>query len=197
MFICISDGDDAVSLTKWSSMDLLPKNEDASGSGDSKKGTIYNDMISINKVYLFCIYFCLDDSIFCQHFLQRVTSERERVQKNLASRGSVEASLPGSPTMFNNYKTSGTSSSCSTTVLCLVLHAGSALDATVDLPAKKSDVTTFKGAFESVIRQHYPSMMGHVVIKLIPCPSICTDALGILSRYSFQLEYFNIKYHAN
>lgn len=52
----------------------------------------------------------------------------------------------------------------------------------MDLPAKKSDVTTFKGAFESVIRQHYPSMMGHVVIKLVPCPSICTDALGVLSR---------------
>lgn len=54
--------------------------------------------------------------------------------------------------------------SCSTTVLCLVIHAGSALDATMDLPAKKSDVTTFKGAFESVIRQHYPSMMGKSVL---------------------------------
>jgi len=122
-----------------------------------------------------------DDSIFSQPFLQRVTTERERVQKNLVSRGSIEASLPGSPTITRGLDSSA-STSCSTTVLCLVLHAGSALDATVDLPAKKSDVTTFRGAFESVIRQHYPSMMGHVGIKLVPCPSICTDALGILSR---------------
>lgn len=93
----------------------------------------------------------------------------------------MEASLPGSPTMFSG-ASSSCAGTCKTTVLCLVVHAGSALDATMDLTAKKSDITTFKGAFESVIRQHYATMMGHIVIKLIPCPSICTDALGILSR---------------
>lgn len=95
----------------------------------------------------------------------------------------MEASLPGSPTMFSS-SSSSCIGACKTTVLCLVVHAGSVLDATMDLTAKKSDITTFKGAFESVIRQHYVPMMGHVVIKLIPCPSICTDALGILSRYA-------------
>lgn len=34
------------------------------------------------------------------------------------------------------------------------------------------------------MRQHYPSLLTHVTIKLIPCPSICTDALGILSSLS-------------
>lgn len=50
------------------------------------------------------------------------------------------------------------------------------------MTAKKSDVTTFRGAFESVMRQHYPTLVGHIAIKLVSCPSICTESLGILSR---------------
>lgn len=94
-------------------------------------------------------------------------TDREK-HKVLVSRGSVEASLPGSPTVFAG--NAAASTSCSTTVLCMVLHAGSALDATVDLPAKKSDVTTFKGAFDSVIRQHYPSMSSEFLkyFKIFP-----------------------------
>lgn len=57
-------------------------------------------------------------------------------------------------------------------------------DATSELTSKKSDVTTFRGSFESVMRQHYPSLLTHVTIKMVPCPSICTDALGILSSLS-------------
>lgn len=57
-------------------------------------------------------------------------------------------------------------------------------DANVDMAAKKSDVTTFRGAFESVMRQHYPSLIGHIAIRLVSCPSICTEGLGILSRYN-------------
>lgn len=86
---------------------------------------------------------------------------------------SHDSSPPGSPSH----------ASCPTSILILIFHAGSVLDANVDMTAKKSDVTTFRGAFESVMRQHYPSLVGHVAIKLVSCPSICTDALGILSRF--------------
>lgn len=55
-------------------------------------------------------------------------------------------------------------------------------DANVDLTAKKSDITTFRGAFECVIRSHYPTLVGHIHIKLVSCPSICTDSLSVLSR---------------
>lgn len=34
------------------------------------------------------------------------------------------------------------------------------------------------------MRQHYPSLVGHVAVKLVCCPSVCTDALGILSSLS-------------
>ena len=49
---------------------------------------------------------------------------------------------------------------------------------------RKSDVTTFRGAFESIMRTHYPGMVGHVVIKCVPCPAICTEALAVLSSLS-------------
>ncbi|KAJ8922249.1 hypothetical protein NQ315_004186 [Exocentrus adspersus] len=68
---------------------------------------------------------------------------------------------------------------------------GDKQDANVDMAAKKSDVTTFRGAFEMVMRQHYPSLIGHIAIRLVSCPSICTEGLGILSSlspYSFDVS---------
>lgn len=105
-----------------------------------------------------------------------MASERGGRRSTLGTSASVDKgshdSPPGSPGL----------PTCPTTVLVLVFHAGSCLDANIDRIAKKSDVTTFRGAFESVMRQHYPSLVGHVVIKVVCCPSVCTDALGILSR---------------
>ena len=73
---------------------------------------------------------------------------------------------------------------CPTTVLVLVVHGGSVLDPDLEASVCKSDVTTFRGAFESVMRTHYPSLIGHVVIKCVPCPGICTEALAVLSSLS-------------
>ncbi|XP_073949564.1 retinal degeneration B [Choristoneura fumiferana] len=115
-----------------------------------------------------------EDSIFNPSFLKRVTSERgSRRIGTLQSHQSIDG-CPDTPVH----------GSCQTTVLILVFHGGSVLDANIDMTAKKSDVTTFKGAFESVMRQHYPTLVGHIVIKLVPCPSVCTESLGILSTLS-------------
>lgn len=64
------------------------------------------------------------------------------------------------------------------------------LDANSDIMAKKSDFTTFRGAFESVMRQHYPSMIGHVAMRLIPCPSICAEGLSVLSKYYYLFKKY-------
>lgn len=134
-----------------------------------------------------------DDTIFSHTFLQRVASERGSRRPTLGTTPSIDRSNqdspPGSPGL----------PSCATSVLILVFHAGSVLDACTDKTAKKSDVTTFRGAFESVMRQHYPSLVGHVVIKLVCCPPVCTDALGILSRFDpffsgFFFFCINLKY---
>lgn len=34
------------------------------------------------------------------------------------------------------------------------------------------------------MRQHYPSLLTHLAIKLVQCPSVATDALGLLSSLS-------------
>jgi len=80
---------------------------------------------------------------------------------------------------------------CPTTVLILVVHGGSVLDPQLEMSVRKSDVTTFRGAFESIVRTHYPSLVGHVVIKCVPCPGIGTEALTVLSSlspYSFDVN---------
>ncbi|XP_077292954.1 retinal degeneration B [Arctopsyche grandis] len=151
-----------VSMTKWSSM----------GSLDEAELDVSPTQVHQSN----------EDSIFNHTFLQRVASERgPKRLYTLQSGNSVDAACPESSSHHT----------CSTTVLLLVLHAGSALDATVDMMAKKSDITTFRGAFESVMRQHYPTMVGRIVVKLVSCPPICTEALGVLSTlspYSFDVS---------
>ncbi|XP_049819691.1 protein retinal degeneration B-like isoform X2 [Aethina tumida] len=157
---------DSSSLAKWSSLDLLVEED------DSTSPTV---VIERN-----------DDSIFSPTFLQRVASERSnRKALHRGKVNSLDASCPESPSASPAHLP------CNTTVLLLVLHAGSVLDANVDMTAKKSDVTTFRGAFESVMRQHYPSLVGHIAIRLVSCPSICTEGLAILSSlspYSFDVS---------
>lgn len=150
---------ESTSLAKWSSLELLQEEDDSPPPATHKKSA--------------------DDSIFSHTYLQRVASERATRRPTLGTSSSIDGghdSPPGSP---------GASTDCPTTFLVLVFHGGCCLDASTDRTAKKSDVTTFRGAFESVMRQHYPSLVGHIMIKLVCCPPICTDALGILSRYDF------------
>ncbi|XP_018573304.1 protein retinal degeneration B isoform X2 [Anoplophora glabripennis] len=162
------DMTDSSSLAKWSSVDLLTEEEVDTASPTT---------VTVDKQ---------EDSIFSPTFLQRVASERgNRRLMQRAKINSLDASCPDSPSASPAHQP------CNTTVLILVLHAGSVLDANVDMAAKKSDVTTFRGAFEMVMRQHYPSLIGHIAIRLVSCPSICTEGLGILSSlspYSFDVS---------
>ncbi|EDS45238.1 m-rdgb2 retinal degeneration protein b [Culex quinquefasciatus] len=163
-FDCLGDLGEQASLAKWSSLELLAEEDDSPpvvGLGSHRNHQ--------------------EDSIFSHSYLQRVASERGSRRPTLGASSSIDRghnggadSPPGSPGC----------PSCPTTVLVLIMHSGSVLDATSDMTAKKSDVTTFRGAFESVMRQHYPSLVGHVAIRMVPCPSVCTDALGILSSLS-------------
>ncbi|XP_054007489.1 protein retinal degeneration B isoform X1 [Hylaeus anthracinus] len=165
-FDCQEGFGDNSSLAKWSSLDLLAEEEDNTFTSPTTAGKE-------------------DDTIFSPSYLQRMACERSSKRLQISTSASIDVSCPASP------QHSPTHQPCKTTVLLIVMHAGSVLDANVDLTAKKSDITTFKGAFESVMRQHYPSMVGHVAIKFVSCPSICTEGLGILSSlspYSFDVS---------
>ncbi|RLU17848.1 hypothetical protein DMN91_010086 [Ooceraea biroi] len=157
-FDCQENFEDNSSLAKWSSLDLLAEGED----------TTVRTSPAANEQ---------EDTIFSSSYLQRVASERNSKRLQICTSTSIDVSCPTSP------QHSPTHQPCKITVLIIVVHGGSLLDANVDLTAKKSDITTFRGAFESVMRQHYPSMVGHVSIKFVACPSICTEGLGILSSF--------------
>ncbi|XP_063867339.1 protein retinal degeneration B-like isoform X7 [Scylla paramamosain] len=149
------DLEETTALHKWSSLELLPPD----GDTQSTAGHAGNE-----------------DSIFSPAFISRVAAERH---SRVLGR-SMETSAPSSP----SHSPSHQPGPCSTTVLLLVIHAGSVLDPTPDVTNKRSDVTTFRGAFESVMRQHYPHMVGHVAIRLVSAPPVCSDSLNILSSLS-------------
>ncbi|XP_076127168.1 membrane-associated phosphatidylinositol transfer protein 2-like isoform X1 [Alosa pseudoharengus] len=74
---------------------------------------------------------------------------------------------------------------CSTHVLILVLHGGNILDSGGGEPSsKQADVNTLSSAFDSVMRVHYPSALGHIAIRLVPCPAICAEAFSLVSNLS-------------
>uniref|UniRef100_T1JJI2 DDHD domain-containing protein n=1 Tax=Strigamia maritima TaxID=126957 RepID=T1JJI2_STRMM len=156
------DDDDYAKLTNWSSMELISGDDTEQTSPVSAASTVHGD------------------SIFHQSFVNTLSTERAR---SFLTSCSMDQSLPCSPTLSPAHQ------ACSVTVLVLVLHAGSVLDTGADHVTKKSDVTTFRSAFENVMKLHYPSMMGHIAMRLVPCPIICSEALAVLSSlspYSFE-----------
>ncbi|XP_054852330.1 membrane-associated phosphatidylinositol transfer protein 2 isoform X2 [Eublepharis macularius] len=70
-------------------------------------------------------------------------------------------------------------------VLLLVLHGGNILDTgSGDQSSKQGDVNTIATVFDTVIRVHYPAALGHLAIKLVPCPAICSEAFSLVSNLS-------------
>uniref|UniRef100_A0A3B4CGK1 DDHD domain-containing protein n=1 Tax=Pygocentrus nattereri TaxID=42514 RepID=A0A3B4CGK1_PYGNA len=70
-------------------------------------------------------------------------------------------------------------------VLLLVLHGGNILDTGGgDQSSKQGDVNTITSAFETVMRVHYPAALGHIAIRLVPCPAVCVEAFSLVSNLS-------------
>ncbi|NXN24357.1 PITM2 protein, partial [Nycticryphes semicollaris] len=70
-------------------------------------------------------------------------------------------------------------------VLLLVLHGGNILDSgTGDQSSKQGDVNTIATVFDTVMRVHYPAALGHIAIRLVPCPAICSEAFSLVSSLS-------------
>ncbi|KAM9338019.1 membrane-associated phosphatidylinositol transfer protein 2 isoform 2-T2 [Symphorus nematophorus] len=70
-------------------------------------------------------------------------------------------------------------------VLVLVLHGGNILDTgSGEQNSKQGDVNTLSGAFETVMRVHYPAALGRIAIRMVPCPAVCVDAFSLVSNLS-------------
>lgn len=68
-------------------------------------------------------------------------------------------------------------------VLLLVLHGGTILDMGAGDPSsKQGDANTIATVFDTVMRVHYPSALGRLAIRLVPCPPICSDAFALVSK---------------
>uniref|UniRef100_A0A8D0AHY6 Phosphatidylinositol transfer protein membrane associated 2 n=1 Tax=Sander lucioperca TaxID=283035 RepID=A0A8D0AHY6_SANLU len=75
--------------------------------------------------------------------------------------------------------------SSKTHVLVLVLHGGNILDTgSGEQNNKQADVNTLSGAFETVMRVHYPAALGRIAIRMVPCPAVCVDAFSLVSNLS-------------
>ncbi|XP_030006825.1 membrane-associated phosphatidylinositol transfer protein 2 isoform X4 [Sphaeramia orbicularis] len=70
-------------------------------------------------------------------------------------------------------------------VLILVLHGGNILDTgSGEQNSKQGDVNTLSGAFDTVMRVHYPAALGRIAIRMVPCPAVCVDAFSLVSNLS-------------
>nr|XP_021525364.1 membrane-associated phosphatidylinositol transfer protein 1 isoform X2 [Aotus nancymaae] len=74
---------------------------------------------------------------------------------------------------------------CAVHALFLILHSGNILDSGPgDTNSKQADVQTLSSAFEAVTRIHFPEALGHVALRLVPCPPICAAAYALVSNLS-------------
>ncbi|XP_038620968.1 membrane-associated phosphatidylinositol transfer protein 1 [Tachyglossus aculeatus] len=79
----------------------------------------------------------------------------------------------------------GARTSCAVHALFLILHSGNILDAGPgDLGSKRADVQTLAAAFDAVTRLHFPEALGHVALRLVPCPPVCAAAYALVSDLS-------------
>uniref|UniRef100_A0ACB8EDQ3 Membrane-associated phosphatidylinositol transfer protein 3 n=1 Tax=Sphaerodactylus townsendi TaxID=933632 RepID=A0ACB8EDQ3_9SAUR len=100
----------------------------------------------------------------------------------------------GSIEIHEDSEEGGQQRSCKTHVLILVLHGGNILDTGGGEPnSKTGDINTFTSVFEKVTRAHFPAALGHILIRLVPCPAVCSEAFSLVAKYSFTRRSTSIK----
>jgi len=166
--------DETVSLAKWSSMELTPH-----GEGDEDV-TAAMRVVALGPPSGPSSLAAPESRPGGQHHVsfRRVQSMREPSSSRPQLGPLIDVAE------FGGDSSAVSAAACPTTVLILVAHGGSVLDLDVEGSVRRSDVATLKGATEAVLRAHYPAMVGHVVMKCVPCPAVCTEALALLSSLS-------------
>ncbi|XP_042735896.1 membrane-associated phosphatidylinositol transfer protein 3 isoform X4 [Lagopus leucura] len=121
-----------------------------------------------------------EESVFCSSgFLQEKQRELYHAslrKQRLPAQGSIEIH-EDSEEVVQHQK-------CKTRVLILILHGGNILDnGGEDQSSKLADINTFCSVFEKVTQDHFPAALGHILIRLVPCPAICSAAFSLVSNY--------------
>ncbi|NXC37772.1 PITM3 protein, partial [Penelope pileata] len=120
-----------------------------------------------------------EESVFCSSgFLQEKQRELYRAsvrKQRLPAQGSIE--------MHEDNEEGVQHQKCKTRVLILILHGGNILDTGgEDQSSKLADINTFSSVFEKVTQAHFPAALGHILIRLVPCPAICSAAFSLVSN---------------
>ncbi|KAM3940595.1 membrane-associated phosphatidylinositol transfer protein 2 isoform 13-T15 [Leptodactylus fuscus] len=173
----LSDNEEVLpkEITKWSSNDLMDKIETAEtdelqGGDDSYHETAEYTVsssvegLSIMERHTAVLHTQVIPSIPAVTLTNVITSSTA-----MASDESAQASMQP----------------CKVHVLILVLHGGNILDTgSGDQNSKQGDVNTIKSVFDTVMRVHYPAALGHIAVRLVPCPAICSEAFSLVSNLS-------------
>ncbi|NWW04654.1 PITM3 protein, partial [Oreocharis arfaki] len=119
-----------------------------------------------------------DESAFCSSgFLQEKQRELYRAslrKQRFPAQGSIE--------IHEDNEEGVQHQNCKTHVLILILHGGNILDTgSGDHSSKLADINTFSSVFEKVTRAHFPASLGHILMRLVPCPAICSAAFSLVS----------------
>ncbi|NXD78509.1 PITM3 protein, partial [Halcyon senegalensis] len=120
-----------------------------------------------------------EESAFCSSgFLQEKQRELYRAsvrKQRFPAQGSIE--------IHEDNEEGAQHQNCKIHVLILILHGGNILDTGGgDNSSKLSDINTFSSVFENVTRAHFPAALGHILIRLVPCPAICSAAFSLVSN---------------
>ncbi|XP_049415801.1 membrane-associated phosphatidylinositol transfer protein 2-like isoform X3 [Epinephelus fuscoguttatus] len=114
------------------------------------------------------------------------TNEVDEAQETLYQESGGEyASMSNEERQMEDCSTQQCLQPSKTHVLVLVLHGGNILDTgSGEQNNKQGDVNTLSGAFETVMRVHYPAALGRIAIRMVPCPAVCVDAFSLVSNLS-------------
>ncbi|CAM9759570.1 unnamed protein product [Bubo scandiacus] len=120
-----------------------------------------------------------EESAFCSSgFLQEKQRELYRAslrKQRVPAQGSIEVHEDSEEGVQHQ--------NCKTHVLILILHGGNILDTGGgDHSSKLADINTFSSVFEKVTQAHFPAALGHILIRLVPCPAICSAAFSLVSN---------------
>ncbi|XP_053817581.1 membrane-associated phosphatidylinositol transfer protein 3 isoform X2 [Vidua chalybeata] len=119
-----------------------------------------------------------EESAFCSSgFLQEKQRELYRTslrKQRFPAQGSIE--------IHEDNEEGVQHQNCKIHVLILILHGGNILDTgSGDHSSKLADINTFSSVFEKVTRAHFPASLGHILMRLVPCPAICSAAFSLVS----------------
>ncbi|MEQ2185090.1 hypothetical protein GOODEAATRI_014684, partial [Goodea atripinnis] len=124
----------------------------------------------------------LGDSLETRGELTKQWSTSSRSSNRSSKRGSLcfHDNLPPYFLQRAHLTTASQSGGCR--ALPGTLTTAPMMSSSMPMNSKQGDVNTLSGAFETVMRVHYPAALGRITIRMVPCPAVCVDAFSLVSN---------------